>query len=160
MRFSSSSKTLWLPSPFKTRHPRQYFAVSTTNWSALKTRSLRQKMNHQQKSLGKRKEGQRGVRSCRAHQSESGSEGLWPRAWNVQPRKTLHSSGHWELWNIILRLLAIFPWAGHNADTLTLKAQLPVVCWLPKALAWGSWAVPKLTLPGGTTTCWQSWHRD
>lgn len=57
---------------------------------------------------------------------------------------------HWELWNAILRLLAVFPWAGHSADTVTLKAQLPVASWLPKAPAWGSWAVPKLTLPGGT----------
>lgn len=60
------------------------------------------------------------------------------RVCNVQPRKRLHGSGHLELRNIILRLPAIFPWAGHDADTVTFKAQLPVASWLPEALAQGS----------------------
>lgn len=99
------------------------------------------------------------VKGAAVHtRSESISDGLWPRACSVQPRNTLHSSGHWELWNIILRLLAIFPWVGHNTDTVTLKAQLPVASWLPKALAWGS--CPKADPPWRNTACWQSWHRD
>lgn len=57
-------KDLVAATTFQTRRPRQYFAVSTTKWSALLSVTLKTS----QKSLRKRVEEQHDVRSCSAHQ--------------------------------------------------------------------------------------------